>query len=69
MSAPRAQQVLRDQIGRVPERYGVYHKDLIEILNEELRAIGDGTEKSKRRKALVDAIKAKATQIPSSESD
>lgn len=69
MSAPRAQQVLRDQIGRLPERYGVYHKDLIEILNEELRAIGDGTEKSKRRKSLIEAIKAKASQIPSPESE
>lgn len=69
MSAPRAQQVMREQIGRLPERYGVYHKDLIEILNEELRAIGDGTDKSKRRTKLVEAIKAKASQMPGPEAE
>jgi hypothetical protein len=67
VSVPRAQQVLRDQIALRPERYTSYHKDLIEILNDELRAIADSVERPRRRKNLVDAIKAKATQIPATE--
>jgi hypothetical protein len=62
-SVPRAQQVLKDQIGIRPERYAGYHKDLIEILNDALRAIGDSADKTKRRKALADAIKAKASRL------
>ena len=64
-SAPRAQQVLRDQIGIRPERYPGYHKDLIEILNDALRTVGDSTDKSKRRRLLADAIKAKASRLSS----
>lgn len=67
MAAPRAQQVLREQIEVVPERYAGYHKDLIEILNDALRSIGDSTERTKRRRDLVEAIKAKASRLPTSE--
>jgi hypothetical protein len=67
MAAPRAQQVIKEQIALRPERYPKYHKDLIELLNEELREIGDGASAANRRKKLGDAIKAKASQIPLSE--
>lgn len=66
-SAPRAQQVLRDQIGIRPDRYSGYHKDLLEILNDALRSVSDSTDKSKRRRLLADAIKAKASQLSSAE--
>lgn len=66
-AAPRAQQVLREQIAIRPDRYAGYHKDLIEILNDALRSIGDSTEKSKRRRDLAEAIKAKASQLPTTE--
>lgn len=66
-SVPRAQQVLISQVAVRPERYPGYHKDLIEILNAALRAISDSAEKNKRRRDLADAIKAKASQIPSTE--
>lgn len=65
-AAPRAQQVLREQISIRPERYPGYHKDLIEILNDLIRSIGDSAEKSKRRRDVTDAIKAKASQMPAS---
>lgn len=67
MSVPRAQQVLRDQIDLLPERYPGYNKDVVEILNDQLRAIRDSEDKTRRRKKLVEAIKAKATQIPAPE--
>jgi hypothetical protein len=63
-AVPRAQQVLREQIAIRPDRYSGYHKDLIEILNDALRSVGDSTEKSKRRRDLAEAIKAKASQLP-----
>ncbi len=63
-AAPRAQKVLREQIHITPARYDGYHKDLIEILNGALRAIADSTEKGRRRRDLADAIKAKASRMP-----
>lgn len=66
-AAPRPQQVLREQIEILPDRYTGYHKDLIGILNDALRSVGDGTEKSKRRRELIQAINAKASQLPTSE--
>lgn len=63
-AAPRAQQVLREQIAIRPDRYDGYHKDLIEILNGTLRAIADSTEKGRRRRDLAEAIKAKASRMP-----
>lgn len=66
-AAPRAQQVLREQIAIRPSRYAGYHKDLVEILNDALRAVSDSTEKTKRRRDLTDAIKAKASQLPTAE--
>lgn len=64
-SAPRAQQVLKDQIAIRPMRYAGYHKDLIEILIDALRSVGDGTDRAKRRRLLTDAIKAKASRLAS----
>jgi hypothetical protein len=49
------------------ERYPGYHKDLVEILNGALRAIGDSAEKTKRRRDLAEAIKAKASQLPTAD--
>lgn len=66
-SVPRAQQVLTSQVAIRPERYPGYHKDLIEILNAALRAIGDSAEKTKRRRDLAEAIKAKASQLPTTD--
>lgn len=66
-TVPRAKQVLMSQVAVRPERYPSYHKDLIEILNAAIRAISDSAEKNKRRRDLADAIKAKASQIPSTE--
>jgi hypothetical protein len=68
-AAPRAQQVLREQIAIRPARYPDYHKDLIGILNDAIRAIGDSAEKGKRRRDLSEAIKAKASQLPTSGAD
>ena len=62
-SAPRAQQVLKDQIAIRPERYPGYHRDLIDVLNDALRSVADSTEKGRRRRDLGEAIKAKATQM------
>jgi len=65
-SIPRAQQVLKEQIVLRAERYPGYYKDLMELLNDNLRAIADSTDRSKRRRDLLEGIKAKASQIPSS---
>lgn len=67
-AAPRAQQVLQEQIAIRPDRYDGYHKDLIDILNAALRAIGDSAEKSRRRRDLTDAINAKASRMSATES-
>lgn len=68
-SIPRAQQVLTGQVSMRPERYPGYHKDLVEILNAALRAIGNSAEKTKRRRDFAEAIKAKASQLPTAEGD
>jgi hypothetical protein len=67
MAAPRAQQVVQEKVLIRPDRYAGYHRDLIAILNEALRASGEGVGAAKRRKDLADVIRAKASQIPSEE--
>lgn len=62
-AAPRAQQVLQQQIALLPERYAGYHRDLIDVLNGALRAVGDAGDRTRRRRELSEAIKAKASQI------
>jgi hypothetical protein len=69
MPIPRAQQVVQEQVLIRPVRYSGYHKDLIMILNEALRNSGEGAGMAKRRKELADAIRAKASQMPSTEED
>lgn len=69
MAAPRAQQVIQEQVLIRPVRYEGYHKDLIAILNDALRAVGDGTGTTKRRGEIAEAIRAKASQVPSKGED
>ena len=65
MAAPRAQQVIHDQVLIRPDRYPGYHADLISLINNALSALGDGASAPKRRKDLADAVRAKASQMPS----
>lgn len=67
MSAQKAQQVLLEQIALLPEHYSNYHEDLIELLNQELKLVADGMDKSSRRQKLSAAIKSKATQMVAGE--
>ena len=65
MAQNRTRQVVQDQISNRPERYPGYHTDLINILNEAIRSAGEGTGSAKRRKELAEAVRAKASQMPS----
>lgn len=63
MSAPRALQVLKDNVMLRPTRYPAYHTDLVGLLRDALTAAGDGLSATQRRRDLADAVKAKASQI------
>jgi|LakMenEpi03Aug12_release.lakeMendotaPanAssembly.Ray.scaffolds.fasta_scaffold374583_2 hypothetical protein len=63
MSAPRALQVLQENVKLRPTRYPDYHADLVLLLREALTAVGDGLSATQRRRDLADAVTAKASQI------
>lgn len=63
MAAPRAIQVIKDNVGLRPERYDGYQADLVSLLGDALTAAGDGASTTQRRRDLTDAIKAKASTI------
>ena len=63
MAAPRALQVIRENVIMRPERYANYHTDVVELLVAALTAAGDGLSTTQRRRDLSEAIKAKASQI------
>jgi len=65
MAAPRALQVIKENVVLRPDRYADYHSDLIGLLNDALTAAGDGLSRTQRRRDLGDNIKAKASQIGS----
>lgn len=67
MAAPRAQQVIQEQVLVRAARYEGYHKDLVTILNDALRSVADGASAPKRQRDIAEAIKAKATRIKSGE--
>lgn len=66
MAAPRALQVIKDNVILRPDRYANYHTDLVGLLSDALTAAGDGLSATQRRRDLADAVKAKASQIGSS---
>ena len=47
MAAPRALQVIKDNVILRPDRYADYHTDLVGLLSDALTAAGDGL--SRRR--------------------
>lgn len=63
MAAPRAQQVIQEQVMIRSARYEGYHKDLISILNDALRTVSDGAHAAKRQRDIAEAIKAKASRM------
>lgn len=65
MAAPRALQVIKENVILRPDRYVDYHTDLVGLLVEALTAAGDGLSDTQRRRDLADAVKAKASQIGS----
>lgn len=69
MAAPRAQQVMKEQVLIRPARYEGYHRDLIAILNAAIKAVGDGANAPKRQRDIAEGIKAKASRMKSSEEE
>lgn len=67
MAAPRALQVIKDNVTLRPYRYDGYHADILGLLNDALTAAGDGLSATQRRRDLAEAIKAKASTIGSIE--
>ena len=65
MAAPRALQVIKENVILRPDRYADYHTDLVVLLSDALTAAGDGLSAAQRRRDLADAVKAKASQIGS----
>jgi hypothetical protein len=63
MAAPRALEVIRENVILRPERYSRYHTDLVGLLVDALTAAGDGLSTTQRRRDLAEAVKAKASQI------
>jgi hypothetical protein len=65
LAAPRALQVIKDNVTLRPERYDGYHADLVGLLSDALTSAGDGLSTTQRRRDLADAVKAKASTIGS----
>ena len=65
MAAPRALQVIKENVNFRPDRYADYRTDLVNLLNDALTGAGGGLSATQRRQELSEAVKAKASQIVS----